>query len=371
MATRRSTVVSWRRTRATGLLASVVAAGGLWQGGCRQDNDGLDGLKDPVAQETDRGGSSGSGEGGRGGGGSRGRGSANGGNDGVSASGGSGGGGNGSSAVGGGAGGAGAMGGQDPDGPRPPDEGVADGGLPAVDAEPAPPESAALAEDLVLYLRFDDGTLGMPRDLSAHRHVATLVDASPGEVTGAGKFGGGLELSGGPLGGFVRIENSATFAPAWTALTVSAWVMLPGDGEGASGTGTIVARRASGTQGQLFALRIVDGKANGLLNSGNGYRVNLTDSSALPTNVWVHLALTFDSAQAALYINGRQAGIVPYQLPLPPDVSPVIVGGNEVDRPLAVAERLAARLDEIAVHHRALTIAEIEDLAGGVRPSVR
>jgi fibronectin type 3 domain-containing protein len=77
-------------------------------------------------------------------------------------------------------------------------------------------------------------------------------------------------------------------------------------------------------------------------------------SSSLPTDVWTHLAATYDGAALRLYVNGAMAASKAVVGALPSTADPLRIGGNGV-----WGEWFDGLIDEVRVYDRALTAAEI------------
>jgi hypothetical protein len=236
-------------------------------------------------------------------------------------------------------------------------------------SEPPPP-SVELARGLSIYLPLDDGMGARLGDASGLNQMVRLSGADPATSWTQGRFGSALELRGGAMGGYLIVDSSFSLLAARTDISVAAWILVSAD----STDGVIASQRSTGTGGYLYSLRMVKSRLNCLLNSASGYHADLTSPTPLPKDAWVHLAMTFDSQVLRLYVNGKPAGTADYLLALPPDPSPILYGGAELENPQArvseVVGRIAARLDELALYDRTLPPAEVAQLAAGVRPRV-
>jgi hypothetical protein len=88
-------------------------------------------------------------------------------------------------------------------------------------------------------------------------------------------------------------------------------------------------------------------------------------SAPAPRGVWTHLAGVYDGAVARLYVNGVEAASQSLTGTFSADTTPVILGGNGNDASGVPTELFPGRLDEIMLYSRALTAAEISQLAAG------
>lgn len=224
-------------------------------------------------------------------------------------------------------------------------------------APPPRPEDLALARGLLLSLPLDDGAAETTRDQSAYGNAALLQGES---VWVDGRFGRALSLRG---GGSLRVEGALIFNTISAAFTVSAWVQGP---PAADADGVILSRYAGGAKGPLYAFGITAGRSRVQINFANGYFADLASDAALPRDTWVHVAATFDQTDVRLYVDGRLAGTAAYLLGIPPEVSPIVIGGAQTIT--GTASRFSGVLDEVMLYNRALTPAEVAALARGVRP---
>lgn len=153
------------------------------------------------------------------------------------------------------------------------------------------------------------------------------------------------------------MQGSPSINRIGRSLTIAAWLWRP-----AAGGGAIVSRRGSGALGTLYALAVQPtGRLTFFANDRPGYRLQLTSSTAVPSDTWVHVAVTLSGSEARLHVDGVSVGGRNYALPLPTDLSPVLVGASSG----GAGARLffAGRLDEVMICERALALAEIARLA--------
>jgi len=83
--------------------------------------------------------------------------------------------------------------------------------------------------------------------------------------------------------------------------------------------------------------------------------------TALPLNIWTHLAFSYDGATLRLYINGVQVGTQALTGPIAASTGSLRIGGNAV-----WGEYFKGLIDEVRIYNRALSAGEI--LADMVTP---
>ena len=174
----------------------------------------------------------------------------------------------------------------------------------------------------------DAGLLGLHGTASAASFVA------------GGAFSNALYLVG---GGGVDVPDNNALEP--TNLTVEAWVYPVVDGPQA------IVEKRSGSDG--YAL-FMDAASRPVFWFGG---VSCTDSLSLPANAWSHLAGVFDGTVMRLYVNGEVRAVAW-------PVGGVVVGTAaplRMGRPSGSGNPFAGRIDEVALHRRALSTEEITD----------
>jgi len=91
-------------------------------------------------------------------------------------------------------------------------------------------------------------------------------------------------------------------------------------------------------------------------------------STPLPVNAWSHLATTYDGTTLRLFVNGAQVASRPQTGLIQGTSLPLTIGGDTVQG----QQFFAGRIDEVRVHDRALSAAEIaQDMATSVDPALR
>ena len=182
-----------------------------------------------------------------------------------------------------------------------------------------------------------------------------------------GRFGQAFQFNG--VNQSVSIPDGFADLDSWTQFTLEAWVSLdriddgPGPGRGViSKVGTPDHRMednfgyqfgfaANGTQ--LFCIF----NTNGLM--WPGFVTAAHFDAPLPTNVWFHIAATYDHNAVKLYFNG---------VPLVTNViGPVTIANSPASLRLSMDDNMnvafAGRIDDARIYNRALTATEIGRLA--------
>jgi hypothetical protein len=241
------------------------------------------------------------------------------------------------------------------------------------------PGGGDLGTGLVVYLPLDDATSNpVIADRSAN-HIFTMVNnLEQGAAWVTGRFGDALSLAGGAGGGWIAVGGTPP-SPALNkivdGLTLSVWVKF------SAGTpppdGVLLARRAAGPRGYLQRISISAGTLRAELHTKNGSHADLSGNRPLPTDgKWMHLGVTYnDSGQGLeLFVNGESFGKQQFALQFGPEETLLTMGAAEdamaVAPEMTVIDRLAGKIDELAVYGRALSADQIKALACGARPEM-
>ena len=162
-----------------------------------------------------------------------------------------------------------------------------------------------------------------------------------GATFGVGKYGQAFSFNG--VNSYVDVPYNASL-DLQGSITLAAWI----------NSSNITSYR--GIAGKAGGYQIyIDG---GLLTFSfyNGSWTHLSSSIAIPENVWVHVAGTFNSTDGTmqLYINGvPDTGLVTAQR-LSANANSVMIGGFGV-----LGAPFSGFIDEVAIYNRALTSNEI------------
>jgi hypothetical protein len=262
-----------------------------------------------------------------------------------------------------------------PEGPAPDalaDQQLEDGALDAVDpdadadADDGGPVLESLRRGLLLWLRFDDppGT-AFPRDDAAASSRSRAVALDVGKTWVPGRAGGAFDFGAGGKMGYLEVPSSASLNRAGAQMSLAAWLWRP-----AARPGTIVSRRTTGVPTMIYRLAVDAGeRLHFVANDRPGYRLEVGSLISLPTERWVHVAVTLGGGEARLYVDGIPAGGRDYNLPLVADLSPLLIGASQsVGGGPRTADFYLGRIDELVLYDRALSAGEIGRLAGGELP---
>ncbi|MFF0824504.1 beta-L-arabinofuranosidase domain-containing protein [Micromonospora haikouensis] len=172
-----------------------------------------------------------------------------------------------------------------------------------------------------------------------------------------GRFGTGLRLNGPSRAQYVTLPQEAI--SQLTDFTIAAWVNLAGTGSwsrlfdfGQNTTVNMFLTPRAGTTGNVPRFAITVG--------GSGGEQRIDGTAALPTNQWVHLAVTLTQNTGTLYVNGQQAGRNTAMT-----LSPANLGnpGNRwIGRSQYGDPYLDATVDEFQIFDRALSQSEVQSL---------
>ncbi|HEY1303763.1 MAG TPA: PA14 domain-containing protein [Vicinamibacterales bacterium] len=160
----------------------------------------------------------------------------------------------------------------------------------------------------------------------------------------AGKFGNAMRFNG--SNSVVTVPDSASL-DLTTAMTLEAWVM-PAAAQG--GWRSVMHKNVD----RYYLMASSDNNSpvgGGTFGAGNQ---NTYAASALPINVWTHLATTFDGKTVKLYVNGIQVASMPQATSITTSGGTLQIGGD------GYGEFFNGSIDEIRIYNRALSAAEIQ-----------
>ena len=116
---------------------------------------------------------------------------------------------------------------------------------------------------------------------------------------------------------------------------------------------------------QSMKMRLNNGQIDFLLYpANNGVPINLITSSFVLTNdEWVHVAITFDGAQARIYIDGEEDSLSSIIMPVRDIVNDYYVGGIPLGFSAGPSEHsFPGTIDDFFISQNALTQIEVQEL---------
>ncbi len=210
-------------------------------------------------------------------------------------------------------------------------------------------QTAALSgpgSGLVSYWKLDEGTGSSISDSSGYGNGGT-VTGSP--LWSTGHSGTALELSGStqyasvPYNALYDFNQSGGF-------TVSAWIKLT------SGVSSLrfVLTQGYGERGWYLAID-ENNKLKAAYNSPS--YGTLSGSSALSSDVWHHVALSYAPSAIKLYVDGQAIATdsTTTQMPAINTAGPFLIGNRW-------SNGFAGSIDEVRVYNRALSLSEVGEI---------
>jgi hypothetical protein len=219
----------------------------------------------------------------------------------------------------------------------------------AADALSFPP--ASVPQNLVAYFRLDEKGSRTALDHSNQGNHGTLVDLSSSNAWVDGKEGSALQFNG---SGHVRVPSSVALNGIFTGLSMSAWVYRAPNRPGRA----YVVWRADhygfgfGSDEKLFFAVGAEQRPSPLV---------VTAAEPTKASEWVHVAGTYDGMHARLYVNGAEVASLAFKGSIDSSMQPLVIGGRLTGSQLQSG--FAGRVDELRLYSRALSAAEIKQVA--------
>ncbi len=212
--------------------------------------------------------------------------------------------------------------------------------------------------ELIGYWALNDGTGTTALDSSGMGGDGTLTNMEPGSDWVTGSLGLALEFDGNNE--YVEIEDRDDLDLAGSDFTVAAWLKPATFGE--SSQGRIVDHDGGSSGGGGWTFQLMDNAS--FVTSGLAYQVNGTSISSSNPNLitldtWQHAAVTYDSGTLTFYVGGQPRGVRTGAPAVVATSAPIRIGMRATD-----SDRdFNGSIDEVRVYDRALSQAEIQDLA--------
>ncbi|MEJ2703455.1 MAG: LamG domain-containing protein [Sedimentisphaerales bacterium] len=218
--------------------------------------------------------------------------------------------------------------------------------------------SNALAQEgLIGYWKFDEASGTTAADSAGADNDGTLI--GDGLVWMAGKAGGALSFPGDPTD--ARVEFSTTGMSA-TAGTVAMWSYLT-DPQPETDGRYFFGHTTQPQWTNRIQLYMQEGTTpSRLLDIGlGGNHTTHTDITEVPLEEWTHVAMTWDSGDYAVYVDGEEVATGSYSGLT--DLETFANIGN--DGSSGPYEAFGGLLDEVQIYDRALTAVEILSVMRG------
>ena len=150
--------------------------------------------------------------------------------------------------------------------------------------------------ELVAWWRLDEGSGMMAFDSSGNVNDASFEGAP--EWVEDGKFGKALKFNG--SSDYLAAPDSESLDINGDQLSIAAWI----NGEDWPAANHIVRKIADTGTSAIYMIRVQPDTVRVYLNTSAGETI-VQGTTVLPTNEWVHIALTYDGAEARIYVNGQ------------------------------------------------------------------
>jgi PKD repeat protein len=205
------------------------------------------------------------------------------------------------------------------------------------------PSSPGSATDLVAAYGFEEGSGTAVADASGHGHTGAIAGATR---TTSGRYGSALSFDG--VNDWVTIA-ATNLLNLSSGATLMAWVYPTTT----SGVRDVLLKEGPGVDIYNLYARNWRGlpESNMYVNGTN----QVAEGAALPTNVWTHVAGTYNGSVLRLYLNGVEVAQQPVTGPIASSTGPVRIGGNSF-----WGEYFQGRIDEVRIYSRALTTSELQ-----------
>ncbi len=239
---------------------------------------------------------------------------------------------------------------------------------PAPDAaiELLPPAPAHLRVGLVGYWPLDRALSGSTSDHSGNGNHAAIEHADVASAFVAGKFGNAVTFAG-ATGPALRVSPSASVNAVAQGITLAAWI-APRNPRVAM-ISSVISRQYGDASHDQYDLAFAGGDLDlYMFDPTFGIHRSVFTRFNVTANQWVHVAASYDGTTMRLYVSGvlRASGAFP--LLLTTSNKPLYIGTNINDGNEGRRETMDGLIDEVLVYDRALSDAEVMELATRVLP---
>jgi len=198
--------------------------------------------------------------------------------------------------------------------------------------------------ELVAWWRLDEGSGMMAFDSSGNGNDARFEGAP--EWVEDGKFGKALKFNG--SSDYLAAPDSESLDINADQLSIAAWI----NGEDWPAANHVVRKVADTGTGSIYIIRVQPDTVRVYLNTSAGETI-VQGTTALTTNEWFHVGLTYDGAEARIYVNG--------QLDISMNVSGELTQSNNELRigRGEPAGYFVGMIDDVRLYNHALTESEL------------
>lgn len=211
---------------------------------------------------------------------------------------------------------------------------------------PPPPEFAA-------WHRFDETSGTTAADATGNGKAAQLVGGAA--WTAGGAVGGAVALDG--TDGYVRLADDLLAGAA--VYTLATWVRL----DGQPGVWSRVFDLGTGVTANMFLTPLSgDGTLRYAITAAGAGAEQRIDAAPLPTDRWVHVAVTYGGGTAVLYVDGQEVGRNA-QVTVDPRYFGNHIRAGYLGRSQYADPCLRGAVDDFRVYGKTLTAEEVAALA--------
>jgi len=223
--------------------------------------------------------------------------------------------------------------------------------------------SAESPPSLVLSYKFNTDTTVAINDSSANALTGTLVNADPATafVKGAPGKKDGLRLAASQQQ-YVGVPQSSALDV--NRYTLAAWIRYTGvQTPDTLGRWEVMEKAGSywlnvRTNGRVRAGGFYGGCAS------SQYWKFLDSSGTVPTNVWTHVAATYNGSRLVIYINGEPSGSLNVTGATCSNDEPLAIGAKHAPAKGILEAFWDGRLDDVRIYNKALSATRVAGLAG-------
>ena len=176
-------------------------------------------------------------------------------------------------------------------------------------------------------------------DASGNGNVGSIGTAA---WLAAGRYGNALSFNG--TTARVTVADSPSL-DLTTGMTLEAWVYPTAGG----GWRDVIYK------GPDDIYYLMGSSDSGAPATGGTFTSPMVGTSALPLNVWSHLAATFDGSTLRLFVNAVQVASRPVFAQIATSTGALTIGGDAL-----YGQHFAGRIDEVRIYNKALSASEIQ-----------